>query len=64
MQYLPAVAEVLAGLQPNAILRRVGILDVFTESGKIADIKQKYQLTTGQVALQYASATGGPAGIK
>lgn len=50
MQCLPAVAEVLA------VLRRVGILDVFTESGKMADIKQKYKLTAEQVALQYADA--------
>lgn len=51
-----AVAEVLAELQTTAVLRRVGILDVFTESGKIADIKQKYKLTAEQVALQYADA--------
>lgn len=46
----------LAELQTSVVLRRVGILDVFTESGKIADIKQKYKLTAEQVALQYADA--------
>ena len=47
-----AVAE----LQTTAVLRRVGILDVFTESGKIADIKQKYKLTAEQVVVQYTDA--------
>lgn len=51
-------------LQTTAVLRRVGILDVFAEPGKIADIKQEHQLTAGQVALQHASATGRHEGIK
>ena len=46
----------MAELQPNAVLRRIGILDVFTESGKIADIKQKYKLTAEQVVVQYTDA--------
>jgi len=55
---------VLAEQQTTGVLRRMGALDVFAESGKIADIKQKYKPTAEQIAWQYAGATGGPAGIK
>jgi len=32
MQYLPAVTGLLAELQPTAVLRRVGVLEVVTKS--------------------------------
>ena len=44
-----AVAEVLAGYSSHPKLARVGVEDVFTESGKISEVKKKYGLHTENV---------------
>lgn len=44
-----AVAEILATYSRHPKLRYVGVEDVFTESGKISDVKKKYGLNTENV---------------
>lgn len=44
-----AVAEVLSEYSSHPKLRRVGVEDVFTESGKISDVKKKYGLNTKNI---------------
>lgn len=44
-----AVAEVLSTLKTHPRLERVGVEDVFTESGKISDVKAKYGLNVNHV---------------
>ncbi|MGG7174820.1 transketolase family protein [Clostridium neonatale] len=44
-----AVSEVLATYSKHPKLRRIGVEDVFTESGKISDVKKKYGLNTENV---------------
>ena len=44
-----AVAEVLSEYSRHPKLRRVGVEDVFTESGKISDVKKKYGLNTENI---------------
>lgn len=44
-----AVAEVLSEYSSHPKLRRVGVEDIFTESGKISDVKKKYGLNTENI---------------
>lgn len=43
------VAEVIADMPVHAPLERVGVNDVFTESGSLKDVKEKYGLTVENV---------------
>ena len=40
-----SIAEILAQMSHHAILKMVGVKDVFTESGKSLDVKNKYGVT-------------------
>ena len=45
------VAEILGVAGHKAVLRYVGVNDTFTESGKTADVKEKYGLSREKVLL-------------
>ncbi len=47
-----AVAEMMAVHGSSAALRMVGIADIFTESGSMKDLKDKYGITGGQVVAK------------
>ena len=50
-----AIAEVIAQNPQHAKLTYVGVPDVFTESGKTADVKEKYGLNVENIVTKVAN---------